>query len=329
MPGTTARASALEIRRDGAGWRERLGQEVRTGLTESPRWVPSQLFYDAAGSALFERITELPEYYQTRTERGLLRAHAREVVARVGGRDIVELGPGGPGKIRILLDGLEARLTPLRYVPLDVDAAQVEATARALADDHPALHVQGIAGDFLRDLSRVPTALGGRLVLFLGGTIGNLHPGPRRELLVRLRGLLEGGGGLLLGLDLVKAPRLLHMAYNDLAGVTAAFNRNILRVVNREFRATFRPALFHHRAFYDAAAGRVEMHLMAATVQEIRVRALDLEFELEAGESLWTESSYKFTRESASAMLEEAGFRLARWYTDPDALFALALAEPR
>jgi L-histidine N-alpha-methyltransferase len=318
-------AGEVEVLLDEGAWHQRLAAEVRDGLTAARKTLPSTLFYDATGSALFERITELPEYYLTRAEEALLRVHAREIVEQTHPSDLVELGPGSGRKIRYLLAAGDER-KPRRYVPLDVDAAGVAAVARSLVEEFPGLEVHGIAGDFLHHLDRVPEGRGPRLIVFFGSTIGNLHPEPRRTFLEQVATLLTPGDGLLLGLDLVKPSRILELAYDDRRGVTAAFNRNILHVVNRRFGADFRPEMYRHLALYDAEAERVEMHLVPRVHQTAVVSALDLRVEVAPSETLWTESSYKFRRESATAMLAEAGLVLRGWYTDWREMFALALA---
>jgi L-histidine N-alpha-methyltransferase len=215
------------------------------------------------------------------------------------------------------------------YVPLDVDRPTLEATAERLLDDYPGLGVHAVVGDFERDLAHLPPSPGRRLVMFLGSTIGNLDPAGRRRFLARVRRLLHGADDrFLLGIDLVKDTRVLEAAYDDAAGVTREFNRNILRVVNRGVDGDFRPEAFRHLAFYNAAASRIEMHLVADTAHEVRLRRLGLTIPFAAGEDIWTESSYKFTRDGVEAMLGEAGLRLVDWHGDPSEYFALALAGP-
>jgi L-histidine N-alpha-methyltransferase len=317
----------IDVVLEPAAWHVALAEEVRAGLTACPRWLPATLFYDDAGAALFERITELSEYYLTRAESELLRIHAPRLMARLQPRDLVEIGSGVASKVRWLLDH-RVGAADVRYLPLDVDPTTLTAAARRLAREYPFVQVHGVVGDFCRHLDRLPPPTGRRLVLFFGSTIGNLHPGPRRRFLTEVKRLLGVDGRFLLGLDLVKPASVLELAYNDQAGVTAAFNRNILRVVNREFGATFRPEAFQHHACYNAAASRVEMHLVPTGRQVVRVRELGLRLEIAPGETVWTESCYKFTRESAAQMLGEAGLALEGWYSDWRGMFALALAAP-
>jgi L-histidine N-alpha-methyltransferase len=214
----------------------------------------------------------------------------------------------------------------MRYTPIDVDETTVAEAADRLVSEDPALEVHAVIGDFERHLGHVPPAVGRRLVLFLGSTIGNLDPGPRHALLAQVRTLLDRGDRLLLGVDLVKDVRVLEAAYNDAAGVTAQFNRNILEVVNRSLDADFEPEAFRHHAWFNAAESRIEMHLVSDVAQTARVRTLGLVVDLEPGETIWTESCYKFTRGSVEAMLEGAGLTLDGWHTDPAERFALALA---
>ena len=304
-----------------------LADDVRRGLEAHPRSLPPKYFYDHAGSVLFEAITELPEYYLTRVEEAILRNVARDVVGRVRPRDIVELGPGSCRKVRLLLDAIGGR-GDLRYVPVDVGRDGLAKAVGGLIHDHPALDVHAVVGDFERHLEWVPPPAGRRLVLFLGSTIGNFDPPARRTLLIQIRRLLDHGGRLLLGLDLVKDRGELEAAYNDAAGVTREFNRNVLRVVNRELDGDFCPEAYRHHAFYRPEASRIEMHLIATVPQRVQLRRLGLVVELAGAEGIWTESSYKFTRESTESTLAEAGLAIEAWYTDADARFGLVLARP-
>ena len=306
-----------------------LARDVLRGLTSRPKYLPPKYFYDARGSALFQRISGLPEYYLTRVEQGIIESVGSELVAELRPREIVELGPGTSGKVRRLLSADGASSCVVRYVPFDMDGDTVEAAAARLVDDFPYLEVHGVRGDLELHLSRVPQRIGRRLVVFFGSTIGNLDAEARHDLLVNVRRLLTRDDRLLLGVDLVKEVALLEAAYNDARGVTAEFNRNILRVVNRGLSGDFDPGAFEHHAYYDAGAGRVEMHLIAESPQTAYLKDLDLTVQVSAGESIWTESCYKFTRESTESMLGEAGMGLERWYADGDGMYALALAAPR
>ena len=306
----------------------RLAHDVRRGLTARPRWLPPKYFYDEAGAALFDRITTLPEYYLTRAEEEILAAAAPTIARGVDPDELVELGPGSCHKVRRLLDVVDHG-GALRYVAFDVGGPALARALAGLARDYRALEVRTIAGDFEHDLGRVPPPKGRRLVLFLGSTIGNFDPPARQRLLGELRGMLGADGRLLLGVDLVKDRAVLEAAYDDAAGVTAAFNRNILTVVNRALDGDFRPEAFRHHAFYNDAASRIEMHLVADTPQRVRLRGLDLVLDFEAGESIWTESSYKYTRPGVAAMLEDVGLVTEGWFSDDARRFGLVLARPQ
>ncbi len=317
----------VDVHLDGRAFEAMLADDVRRGLTARPRTLPPKYFYDEAGSALFERITALPEYYLTRAEEALLQKHAGEVVARAQPDDLVELGPGSCRKVRWLLDALPPSRR-LRYIPFDVGRDGLAAALPPLCDRYPALQVHAVVGDFERHLPQVPPPAGRRLALFLGSTIGNFDPPARHRLLGQLRALLARDGRLLLGVDLVKDRRALEAAYDDAEGVTREFNRNILRVVNRMLDGDFRPEAYRHRALYRAGPARIEMHLVAEAPQRVTLGRLGLVLDLAAGEGIWTESSYKFTRATTEAMLAGAGLALEAWYTDPAGRFGLALARP-
>jgi L-histidine N-alpha-methyltransferase len=317
----------VEVHADAHTRLKAMAEDVQRGLGERPRALPPKYFYDAAGSRLFEQITRLPEYYLTRAEEALLDALAPALMRDLAPHDLVELGSGFSLKTQRLLAARGG--TPLRYTPVDVDETTLAASAERLLTEDPALRVHAVIGDFERHLVHVPAPSGRRLVLFLGSTIGNLDAPARQALLGQVRSLLRRGDRLVLGVDLVKDPAVLEAAYNDAAGVTAEFNRNILRVVNRGLGADFRPEAFRHHAWYNAAESRIEMHLIPDTPQTVHVHSLDLTVRLEPSESIWTESSYKFTRASTRAMLEGAGLRLDAWHTDAPGRFALAIAAPR
>ncbi|MGH7315447.1 MAG: L-histidine N(alpha)-methyltransferase [Candidatus Rokuibacteriota bacterium] len=319
----------LDIHTDERARQRRLEEDVRRGLGARRKSLPAKYFYDRAGSLLFERITELPEYYPTRTEAALLAEIVPELIGEFLPDDVVEIGAGSSEKTRRILDAASAGGRSARYVPLDVDRLTLESTAAGLIRDYPRLSVHAVAGDFERDLAHVPPATGRRLALFLGSTIGNLDAPARGRLLAGLRAILPGRGDrLLLGVDLVKDVKLLHAAYNDAAGVTREFNRNILRVINHAVDGDFRPEAFRHHAFYDEEASRIEMHLVAEAAQTVKLARLGLTVRFRPGEDIWTESSYKFTRAGVEAMLADASLDLARWYVDPANYFALALASP-
>ena len=307
-----------------------MAEDVRAGLTATPKKLPPKYFYDDAGSRLFERITRLPEYYPARAESELLEETADTLMAELRPAEIVELGAGSSAKTRRLLNAPTAPEHLRRFVPLDVSREIVESSARDLLRDYRFLSVHGVIGDFERHLQSIPQATGRRLVLFLGGTIGNLHPPERTTFLANLRGLLGAGDRALIGLDLLKDVATMEAAYNDSAGVTAEFNRNMLRFINRELGANFDPEAFAHRAFFNAEHSRIEMHLVSGALQEVSAPEISLSVTISPNEAIWTESSYKFAPESVVGILADAGLRLERCYANdrPDRRFALALAAP-
>jgi L-histidine N-alpha-methyltransferase len=307
-----------------------LANDVLDGLTKPFKELPPKHFYDARGSELFEQITEQPEYYPTRTELAILRDSAAEIVALTGAGELVELGAGASDKARVLLNAMRRAGTLRRYIPLDVSQSVVEDAARTLIEDYEDLQVHGVVGDFERHLEHVPDAGGvPRLVALLGGTIGNFPPGTRRNVLGKIATLLGPGDRLLLGTDLVKDPHVIEAAYNDAAGITAEFNRNLLYVLNRELDGDFQPESFQHVAFYDRRNEWVEMRLRAIRASSVYIADLDLRVEFAAGEELRTEISAKFTRAHVEADLEASGLELERWFTDDEELFAVTMARPR
>jgi L-histidine N-alpha-methyltransferase len=316
----------LEIYLDDADQAEQLRADARAGLTAAAKWLPPKWFYDSRGSRLFEEITRLPEYYPTRAEREILADRAAEVAGVTGAQTLVELGSGSSEKTRLLLDALRDRGTLTGFVPLDVSAAALGHAITTLARDYPGLRIRGVVGDFNRHLKLLP---GGdrRLVAFLGGTIGNLLPPDRARFLAELRSTLEVGEGLLLGADLVKDPSVLVPAYDDAAGVTAEFNRNVLRVLNRELAANFDLTGFAHVARWVPEQEWIEMRLRARRAMTVRVAELDLTVEFASGEELRTEVSAKFRRAGLTGELANAGFEVRRWWTDAAGRFSLSLAE--
>lgn len=318
----------IENHLDGESLLESMARDVYTGLTAEPKYLPSKYFYDSRGSRLFELITQLPEYYLTSAECGLLSGTAASLVRELKPRELVELGAGSPDKIRLLLDSLGKVAFRIRYMPFDVDPKAVVSTAEALLDDYPFLSVRGVVGDFERHLDKIPAPKGRRLVLFLGSTIGNLGREEQHSLLAKVRCMLEPGGFLLLGVDLVKEGAMLESAYNDTNEVTAEFNRNVLRVINRRLGANFKPESFHHQAFYNQEDSRIEMHLVSDSSQIVYIQKLGLYVYFRPGETIWTENSYKYTKRSTATTLETGGLRLESWYTDEENLFGLALATP-
>ena len=305
--------------------RAQLAADARDGLTRNPKRLPPKYFYDDRGSRLFEAICELPEYYPTRTEHALLVDIADTVIAETRPAQLVELGSGASRKTRILLDALTRVHPAATYTPIDVSESTLRHSAAALRLAYPSLRVHAIVADYERGLPRL-WGDGPHLVAFLGSTIGNFEPPDDVNFLRRVALQLAPGDRLLLGVDLVKPVERLHAAYNDAAGVTAEFNRNVLLVLNRELQADFDPARFEHVAFYDSAKAQIEMHLRARSAHTVRIAALDLTIAFRAGETIHTESSRKFTHATAAAMLANAGFRLEQWYMSPDDAFALTLA---
>lgn len=302
-----------------------LRADVLKGLTHTPKTLPPKWFYDAHGSELFEQITELPEYYPTRAEREILVARSGEIAAATGARTLVELGSGSSEKTRYLLDALTGLHT---YVPVDVSESALTQAGHALIDQRPELSVHALIADFTGGLS-LPGTPGPRLVAFLGGTIGNLLPVERAAFLASVHALLSPGDALLLGTDLVKDENVLVRAYDDAAGVTAAFNKNVLTVVNRELGADFDPGAFDHVALWDAENEWIEMRLRSRTDQTVKVPALDLAVDFAAGEELHTEISAKFRKEGVRAELAAVGLELAHWWTDSEGRFALSLSVVR
>jgi len=302
---------------------------VRDGLLRSPRETDPKYFYDDRGSELFELICELPEYYPTRTERLLLQRIAPGIVTRTGAAELVELGAGNAAKTRILLDAM-ARTGKLRlYVPFDFSEGMLRRVAGELMQEYPGLRVHGVVGDFTESMSELPVGHDSRLVAFLGGTIGNFRPPEAERFLRRAAACMRPGDWLLLGTDLIKDIARLEAAYNDSAGVTAEFNRNVLRVLDERFGADFDPDAFAHRAFYDSEHHWIEMRLVSLRAQRVRIPGLDLDLRFQPGDEIRTEISAKYDRRRVEALLGASGFDLVEWHTDPEALFALTLARRR
>ena len=310
------------------GLLDSIADDVRRGLSAPQKFLLPKFFYDNAGSLLFEQITELPEYYPTRTELSILSDIAVDLMKRVAPYDVVELGSGSSTNTRGLLDiGYSMGLA--RYIPFDVSQTIVESACEDLQRRYPKLALHGVIGDFERHLGLIPPSEGRRLVLFIGSTIGNLERLERLELLTGIRKLLSPGDFLLLGMDMVKDSAVLEAAYNDAAGVTAAFNLNMLNVINNALQADFDVEQFRHQAHYNHDLDRIEMHLYARSDQSVHVTDLDMTVKLDKDESIWTESSHKFTRETAMNMIQEAGMSLDTWYTDPLGYYGLALITVR
>jgi L-histidine N-alpha-methyltransferase len=309
---------------------DKIASAVYEGLMSRPKWLPSWLFYDAAGSRLFDQITGIPEYYVTRTERAILAKHASEIISKAAGQSIlriVELGAGSADKTRILLTAAADRQDTVFYEPVDVSAtALVEAQLR-IEDELPGVIVCPRVQDYTQDLeldSTLPNER--RLLLYIGSSIGNFEPGESLMLLERVRAAMDPGDCFLLGVDLVKDEAVLQAAYDDAGGVTAAFNRNLLTRLNRELDADFSLASFGHRAVWNPAESRMEMHLVSAKNQEVWLPGIELRVNFEVGESIHTENSYKYRRGDAEALLSKAGFAPQETWTDERGWFAVVLA---
>jgi L-histidine N-alpha-methyltransferase len=302
-----------------------LRRDVRDGLTATPKSLPPKWFYDSVGSDLFDQITRLPEYYPTRAEAEILAAHAPDIAAASSADTLVELGSGTSEKTRILLDALREGGSLRRFIPFDVDASVLESAGEAIGAEYPGIEIDAVCGDFEEHLGKIPQ-VGRRLVVFLGSTIGNLTAGPRAEFLAALSDTLQPGDTLLLGTDLVKDVDRLVRAYDDAAGVTAKFNRNVLAVVNRQLDADFDLAAFDHVARWNAEDERIEMRLRATTPQHVRIGDLNLTVDFAAGEEMLTEVSCKFRPDGVADELAAAGLRRIAWWTDEAGDFGLSLA---
>jgi dimethylhistidine N-methyltransferase len=307
-----------------------IGAEVYRGLTALPKKLSPWLFYDTRGSELFEAITELPEYYLTRTEREIFAQYSDEILEAAGDKRlaIIELGAGTAAKTGVLLAAAVRKQERVSYYPIDISVSALQEAQRRIGDEQPQVAVRPIVADYTTDLSELPTATGGRrLVLYIGSSIGNFDPAEAAALLRRLRGQLAPGDLLLLGVDHIKDRNTLLRAYNDAAGVTAEFNRNVLTRIKRELGGNFRPGLFRHRVCWNDRESRIEMHLESLVTQEVLIPSLELTVSFRRGESIHTENSYKFTPESAAALLERGGFAVRREWTDPKRWFGVYLAE--
>jgi L-histidine Nalpha-methyltransferase len=314
----------IDLARPDRDERAVMAAEVRAGLDSDLPTIPSKYFYDDRGSALFDEITRLPEYYLTRTEERILEDHADDIARRADALELVELGSGMGAKLRRLLGALGRGGRLESCVLFDVNRRALEESLARLAEEYPRIAFSGLVGDFLEDLHALGAAER-RLVAFLGSTIGNLHPRQVTPFLARLACTLSPGGALLLGLDLVKDPARLHAAYNDAKGVTARFNRNILSVVNARLGADFDPKAFDHVAFYDAEQSWIEMRLRARRDMRVSVPGAGVEMRLRRGDEIRTEISCKYTRPALDRLAEGTGLAVESWYTDRDALFAVAL----
>ncbi|HZZ38100.1 MAG TPA: L-histidine N(alpha)-methyltransferase [Acidobacteriaceae bacterium] len=306
-----------------------LGAEVYRGLTMMPKRLSPWLFYDQRGSELFEAITELPEYYLTRTEHGILTERADEILETAGRRQltILELGAGTAAKTSVLLGAAVRRQEQVTYVPIDISQSALEEAGRRIGEELPQVTVKPTVADYTSDLPAIAAEGCRRMVLYIGSSIGNFDPPEALALLRKLRQRLAAGDLLLLGVDHVKDRTTLLRAYNDAAGVTGEFNRNVLVRIARELGARFRPGLFRHRAVWNDRESRVEMHLESLVAQEVAIPLLDLTVSFRRGESIHTENSYKFTRDSATSLLARSGFAVRQDWTDAKRWFGVYLAE--
>ncbi len=302
--------------------------EVREGLLRSPKELAPYLLYDEKGSELFEEITELPEYYQTRTEKKILGEIAPIIEERYEFRELLELGSGSSYKTRVLLDEMHQSGQLELYLPFDVSESMVRQTAEELSREYPEMGIYAIVGDFNRHLGKIPSG-NHRLLVFLGGTIGNFKPQTAETFLRNVARTMDPSDRLLLGTDLVKDTAVIEAAYNDSRGVTAAFNRNSLKVVNDRLGANFKPDAYEHRAIFDTEKAQIEMHLIATSRQDVRIEAIDLDVRVEEGEYVLSEISRKFTRSTVESLLASAGLEMTDWFTDPEEKFALSLGAVR
>jgi L-histidine N-alpha-methyltransferase len=325
MPVEAPPQLAVDVRFTPQERAEALRADVLRGLTSNPKELSPQWFYDERGSELFDAITRLPEYYLTDRERDLLREHADEVAALTQANTLVELGSGTSEKTRLLMTALAEAGHLRRFIPFDVSEETLRASAAAIVQEYPGLEVHAVVGDFCRHLSYLPEGRR-RLIAFLGSTIGNLPPLERDSFLGAVEDTLNPGEALLLGVDLVKDVARLEAAYNDSAGLTAEFNRNILLVLNRELQGDFRPDRFEHVARWDAENEWIEMVLRSTREQEVELAGLDLRVSFAAGEEMRTEISAKFRRAGVEAELADAGLELRHWWQHPSGDFALVLA---
>lgn len=305
-----------------------LADDVRFGLASAPKHLQPKYFYDDLGSKLFDRICDTPEYYPTRTEQALLEKLAPRLIDSVAPTDIVELGSGAARKTQCLLDAVDRAGRTTRYVPFDVSESMLVDSAKLLLEKYPWLEIHGVVGDYERHLDRIPPGRR-RLILFIGSTIGNFEHEQAIAFLTKLSDQMGPEDRLLLGTDLVKDTGLLNAAYNDAAGLTEAFNKNVLRVINRELDANFRLDRFEHVAFFSSARKQIEMHLRSRDEQRVQIRDLNLTVDFEAGETIQTEISRKFTRQSLTSTLQESNLELLEWHTPENEFFALSLSRRR
>ncbi len=315
--------SGLPIRNHVIGAFRSIAEDVWTGLRAVQKYIPSKYFYDARGSQLFERICRLPEYYPTRTESRILHNHAEELVREFRRGNLVELGSGSHKKVCILLDAMGAeRRSHITYMPVDVSYAALLEASQELKSGYPELKVESVIADFTRDLEKIESNRS-KLIMFFGSTIGNLDERESHSFLQGIAGILNPGDRFLLGLDMLKPVHILEAAYNDSQNVTAEFNKNILLVLNRELGANFKTGDFDHLAFFNESLSRMEMHLRARRKIQVEIKSIELSFTIEQGQTIQTEICRKFSRSSAEKMIDEAGLRVKRWYSDPKRWFSI------
>ena len=326
-PTQTKGRVSVDVRLPPGGPLSGMAADVRAGLTCPFKELSPRYFYDERGSELFERITELPEYYPTRCERAILEGRSAEIVADAEPRTLIELGSGSAAKTRVLLDAMADAGCLETYCPVDISEEITRDTARRIAEEHDGIDVRGLVCDFELDLERMPVG-GPRMIALLGGTIGNFAPQQRAGFLRRVCNLLGPEDTFLLGTDLVKDRETLEAAYDDSQGVTAEFNKNVLAVINRELGADFDLDLFEHRAYWDPENLWVDIRVRSVARQVVNVAALNLTVTFDAGEEMRTEISTKFAREGLAGIYAEAGLEMASWWTDPEGLYALSLARP-
>jgi L-histidine Nalpha-methyltransferase len=324
-PPTVTEGITVDVHLPAGGTMSGIAADARMGLSAPFKELPPKYFYDERGSKLFEQITQLPEYYPTRAERAILDARAEQIAALAGTTTLIELGSGSAAKTRRLLDAMHSSESLEAYVPVDISEEITRETAARLIDEYAGLRVHGVVCDYETHLERLPRE-SGALIAFLGGTIGNFHPHVRRTFLARIASLMYPEDRFLLGTDLVKDPARLEAAYNDSAGVTAQFNKNVLSVLNRELGADFDLTAFDHVAFWDAVNSWVDIRLRSLADQTVSIPTLDMEVEFAEAEEMRTEISSKFTREQLEAVYRDAGLELVELWTDPEGLFALSLA---
>ncbi|MFI8566388.1 L-histidine N(alpha)-methyltransferase [Rhodococcus sp. NPDC078407] len=317
--------STVEVHLADTALVDELRKDVRDGLTSTPKWLSPKYFYDALGSELFEQITVLPEYYPTRTERALLEEHALDIAEATESTMLIELGSGSSEKTKILLSAGVKYGSLKSYVPQDVSVTALEGAIEQITQEFPALEVRGIVSDFTDTLHNLPSDQA-RTIAFLGGTLGNLIPEERREFLGAIAAALDTGEHLLLGVGLVIDPDVLVPAYDDAAGVTAQFNRNVLAVINSRLGGNFDIESFEHVALWNAEQEWIEMRLRATSPQEVYLADLDLHVQFDAGEDLRTEISAKFRPEGITEELAAVGFDVEHLWSDAESRFALILA---